>query len=145
MIPPYPRLITNLTQIVNTGSKMHAVCDALGNPLRFILTPGQQHDATVANEILQGLQADALLADKGYDADDIINSFESGGGKAIIPPRRNRLEARKYDHHVHKERHKIECLFGFMNHYRRIFSRFDKYKRHFQAFIHLVPTLQWLK
>ena len=49
------------------NTKIHAVCDALGNPLRFVLTPGQQHDSKPVQELLESLPAKALLADKAYD------------------------------------------------------------------------------
>jgi len=49
------------------NTKIHAVCDALGNPLRFVLTAGQRHDSKPVPEFLDGLAAKALLADKAYD------------------------------------------------------------------------------
>lgn len=58
-----------------------------------------------------------------------------------IPPRRNRKIQHDYDKHVYKERHLIECLFGKLKHFRRVFSRFDKLKSTFQAFINLASTL----
>ncbi|MBH2008936.1 MAG: IS5 family transposase [Xanthomonadaceae bacterium] len=50
------------------NTKIHAVCDALGNPLRFVLTAGQRHDSKPVPELLDGLQAKALLADNAYDS-----------------------------------------------------------------------------
>jgi transposase len=64
---------------------------------------------------------------------------------AHIPPRKNRLEERLYDTELYKERHKVECLFGFLKHYRRLFSRFDKLKQNFTAFLHFIAALQSLK
>ena len=43
------------------STKVYAVCDALGNPLRFIITPGQHHDSIQAIAIFSELQAGALL------------------------------------------------------------------------------------
>jgi transposase len=127
------------------SSKIHAVCDALGNPLDFIVTAGQVHDATQALTLVKGMPAQGLLADKGYDSDEIREALLAQGILAHIPTRKNRKEARPYDKHLYKERHKIECLFGFLKHYRRLFSRFDKLKRHFTAFLHFTASLQWLK
>ena len=87
----------------------------------------------------------ALLADKGYDSDDIRESLMNKGILAHIPPRKNRKEERLYDKDLYRERHKVECLFGFLKHYRRLFARFDKLKRNFSAFLHFVSALQWLK
>ncbi len=127
------------------SSKIHAVCDALGNPLDFIVSGAQVHDATQAIALISGLQADALLADKGYDSDAIRDFARNQGIEPHIPPRQNRIETRFYDKALYKERHKIECLFGFMKHCRRLFSRFDKTKRSFTAFLHFAAALQWLK
>ena len=50
-------------------TKLHGVTDALGNPLRWLLTPGQRHDITQAGALLNGLTSEAVVADPGYDAD----------------------------------------------------------------------------
>ena len=121
------------------------MCDALGNPLHFQITPGQRHDVSQAIEIISEIEADALLADKGYDCDALRNHAQARSMTPHIPPRSNRIEARLYDAHLYKERHKIECMFGFLKHYRRLFARFDKSKRNFQSFLHFVAALQWLK
>jgi len=86
-----------------------------------------------------------LLADKGYDSDELREFVRGAGATAHIPPRKNRLDERIYDEHLYKERHKVECLFGFLKHYRRLFARFDKTKQNFSAFLHFVGALQWLK
>jgi transposase len=126
-------------------TKVHGVCDALGNPLHFILSPGQASDSKYAIPLIHHLRYKALLADKGYDADSIISHILSNGARAIIPSKKNRLVKRNLDAELYKERHKIECLFGFLKHYRRLFSRFEKYASRFMAFLHFVSTLQWLK
>ena len=127
------------------STKIHAVCDALGNPLDFIITAGQKHDVTQAIPIISGLKAEGLLADKGYDSDALREFVKSCDMHAHIPPRKNRLGKILYDETLYKERHKVECLFGFLKHYRRLFSRFDKTKRNFTAFLHFIAALQWLK
>lgn len=113
--------------------------------MRFIITAGQRNDCTQAIEIIKDLDADYVLADKGYDANAIIAAIEENGGIAVIPPKSNRITQREYDKELYKERHKIECLFGFLKHYRRLFSRFEKIKSKFSAFLHFVAALQWLK
>lgn len=127
------------------STKIHGVCDALGNPLHFIITAGNRHDAPQAIDLICNIEAKNLLADKGYDSDDIRKFALSSGMIPHIPPRKNRINNRPYDKHLYKERHKIECLFGFLKQYRRLFSRFDKLKRNFTAFLHFVAALQWLK
>jgi len=85
------------------------------------------------------------LADKGYDSNTIVDYVIKSSAMAVIPPRKNRKIQRFYDKHLYKERHKIECLFGFFKHFRRLFSRFEKTIVRFQAFLHFAGALQWIK
>ena len=66
----------------------------LGNPLRFVLTPGQRHDSRAVPELLDGLQGKALLADKAYDSDKIVQSAQEQGIEVIIPSKANRKQQR---------------------------------------------------
>ena len=127
------------------STKIHGLCDALGNPLDFILTGGQAADCTQAIALLENKNYEALLADKGYDSNVIVEHVEANGASAVIPPKKNRINHREYDKDMYKKRHKIECLFGFLKHYRRLFSRFEKLASRFQAFLHFIGALQWLK
>jgi transposase len=92
-------------------SKIHAVADALGNPVRWVLSGGEVADVTQAKPLLHGLKADAVLADKGYDADTLIDSIQATGAIAVIPPKRNRVVQRSYDRHLYKDRNLIERFF----------------------------------
>jgi transposase len=127
------------------STKIHAICDALGHPLRFVVTPGQRNDCTQALDLLEGLEFEAVLADKGYDSDKIVERIENCDAVAVIPSKKNRKNKRPFDEELYKERHKIECLFGFLKHSRRIFSRFEKLKKRFLSFLHFAAALQWLK
>ena len=127
-------------------TKIHALTDALGNPLAFVLTGGQAADIEQAQHLV-GLfpTAGALLADKGYDANDRVALLDSLGMEAVIPPRANRLAPRSHDRHVYEERHLVECFFSKIKHYRRIFSRYEKTAKNFMAFLHLVSFLIWTR
>ena len=70
------------------STKIHAVVDALGNPLRFILTPGQVSDITQAEELIAGLPADHVLADKGYDLKALRETIVKQDAAPVIPPRK---------------------------------------------------------
>src|SRR6516164_1530351 len=72
------------------STKIHIVVDALGNPVRFILTPGQAADVGQGAALLEGLDARAAVADKGYDSDEPVARIERGGADAVIPPETNR-------------------------------------------------------
>ena len=129
------------------GTKSHAITDALGNPLDFVLTGGQASDIGPA-ETLRGRTpegAEAVIGDQGYDRDALVQASAARGMEAVIPPRSNRTAPRTVDWFVYKERHLIECFFNKIKHYRRIFSRYEKTARNYMGMLRLVSTLIWLR
>ena len=127
------------------SSKIHAKVDALGNPLKFIVTPGQQSDCTQASILLENVSESYVMADKAYDSNDIRIQIERQFCEAVIPPKSNRIETYEYDEFLYQERHVIECFFGKIKYFRRIFSRFDKSIRNFTAFLSFVGAIIWLR
>lgn len=92
------------------STKIHAAVDSLGLPMLLILTEGQQHDAPIAKKlILPG--CDFVLADKGYDSDDIRHHTRTLGAAPVIPAKSNRIALEKYDEALYKERNAVELLF----------------------------------
>ena len=127
------------------STKIHAIVDGLGNPLKFILTPGQRNDITQAEFLIKDFKNTTVIADKGYDSNALIDVIAENQSEAVIPPRKNRKTQRAYDLHLYKERHLIECFFGKIKHFRRVFSRFDKTADAFMGFLNFVATLIWLR
>jgi len=127
------------------STKIHGVCDARGNFLHFILTPGQKSDCKQAIPLIQNLRFDALIADKAYDTNHILEHLKSIGSEAVIPPKANRIIQRSYNKDLYKQRHKIENSFGFLKHFRRLAFRFDKLASRFLAFLHFTSTILWIK
>ena len=126
------------------STKIHAAVDALGNPVRFILTEGPSSEYGQAEALIEGFQADFVLADKGYDANSFIEKIHSGGAVAVIPARKNRIEERHYDKTLYKERNFVERLFQKLKHYRRIATRYERLARNYKAMLSLVATIIWL-
>ena len=127
------------------STKIHALTDALGNPLAFHLTPGQASDLAGSDVLLAELEAEALLADKGYDADErVIQRLEQAGKQPVIPPKRNRREPREYDRELYTARHLIENFFARLKQYRAIATRYDKLADSFLGAIYLAATVVWL-
>ena len=117
----------------------------LGNPLDFILTPGQAHDLQGADVLLPQMQADTLLADKAFDADErVIEPLLAAGKTFVIPPKSNRKVQRLYDKELYKARHLIENFYCKLKQYRAIATRYDKTTRNFLAGIHLAAAVIWL-
>jgi transposase len=107
-------------------TKIHAVVDALGQALKFSLTPGQRHDITQASSLLQGFENANIIADKGYDSNVLVDQIQNQNCVPVIPPRSNRKTPREYDEDLYKERHLVACFFNKIKQFRRLFSRFDK-------------------
>ena len=127
------------------STKIHALVDALGNPVGFYLTGGEVHDLAGADHLLPGMQADTLIADKAFDANErVLMPLAAAGKAAVIPPRANRTAARSYDRHLFKARHLIENFFARLKQFRAIATRYDNTKRNFLAAIQLASAAIWL-
>jgi transposase len=118
--------------------------DALGNPLRWILTGGEIADITQAPALIKGFDARTVVGDKGYDADALVALIHAAGAEAVIPPRRNRIEQRAYDRHVYKDRNLVERFFSRLKQFRRIATRYEKLARNFTSMLNLTCAYIWL-
>ena len=126
-------------------TKIHMVCDTLGRPLRFILTAGQRHDCLSAKALLDGFQADAVLADKAYDNNDLRQTIAEMKAQAVIPSTRSRKVPIPHDEIAYKDRNRIERCFNKLKHFRRFATRYDRRTVHFLAFIHLAAVMLWMR
>jgi transposase len=127
------------------STKIHALVDALGNPLAFLLTPGQAHDLVGADALLPQMAADLLIADKAFDADKRVRDPLAAQGKsAVIPSRANRVLPPDFDPQLYQTRHLIENFFCKLKQFRAIATRYDKTARNFLAAIHLAAAIIWL-
>jgi len=127
------------------SSKNHAKVDALGNPLQFIITPGQTSDVTQAKYLLKDTYNAHILGDKAYGSSEVRAQIKLQNCIDGIPSKSNSLNPVDYDKHIYKERHAIECFFSKIKYFRRIFSRFDKSARNFKAFLSFVGACIWLR
>ena len=127
------------------STKIHAVVDGLGNPLRLCLTAGQRHDITQAPTLIRDLAFEFLLGDRGYDSQDFIDLLLVMEIEAVIPSKKNAKQPRDYDTWRYQERHLVECFIGKIKHFRRVFSRFDKLARRFLGFVQFASALIWLR
>jgi transposase len=94
--------------------------DALGNPLKIMLTAGQVHDLAGAD------------------------TLEAAGKTAVIPPKKNRKSPRTYDKVWYEARHLIENFFCWVKQFRAIATRYDKTRRNFLVAFQMVAALCWL-
>lgn len=128
------------------NNQIHAVVDALGNPLRFELTGGQCHDSVTGYEMLSQMELSKrqVLADRAYDTNRILQLLKEQSAVSVIPNKKNRRKQRKWDKEIYKERHLIECFFNKVKHYRRLATRYDKLACTFKAFLTLASIMVWL-
>lgn len=119
--------------------------DGLGNPIRLHLSGGNVHDIVPACDLIAGLKAGMMIADRAYDANRFITVAEKQGMMVVIPPKSNRLKQRKFDRHLYKERHLVECFFAKIKAFRRISTRYDKLAVSFRAAVLIAACMAWLQ
>ena len=98
-----------------------------------------------ACDLIEGLPAQNVLADKAYDADRLFNLVIDQGGDLVIPPRRHRKRQHAYDKALYKERNRVERFFSRIKQCRRIATRYDKLAETFIGFVKLACIMLWLK
>ncbi len=118
--------------------------EGLGCLSHWTLTPGQTHDVTQAENLLEHKQGGELVADAAYDADALIEYLSEQHIHPVIKHRKNRLVTRAFDIHTYKDRNVIERFFCRIKHFRRIATRYDKLDARFSAFIAIVASFIWL-
>jgi len=117
--------------------------DAHGMPIRVFVTSGTVHDCKQACELIDGFTAEWLLADRGYDSNEIINKAVSQNMKTVIPPRKSRREQREYDDDLYKLRHLVENAFLFLKQWRGIATRYAKNTTSFVAAVQIRCIVIW--
>ena len=101
-------------------------------------------DGTHAQALIEGVEADAVLADKVYDANHVLEYLAQRNIQAVIPPKANRAEQREYDRHVYKDRNLVERFFCRLKQFRRIATRYEKLARNFFGMLSLACACIWL-
>lgn len=143
------------------STKIHILCDGAGHPLHFHLTPGQDHESTVLDTLLE--EADGCLfdsdgnpvawpiaigGDKGYRADWIDQYIIDLGVKPVIPSKENEdRDARpvEFDREAYQRRNIVERLIGWLKESRRLFSRFEKTAKNFGGMIKMAFIERYLR
>jgi transposase len=127
-------------------TKIHALVDRKGRPIKLRLTAGQEADIVSAPEMVADLPAGAmLLADKGYDANALREAVSERKAWANIPPKSNRKDPICFSKHLYRARNLVERFFNKIKHYRRIATRYDKTAENFLAALKLVAVRIWLR
>ena len=127
-------------------TKIHALVDRQGRPIKLQLTAGQKSDIETAPELIADLPEGAmLLADKGYDANALRQAVADRKAWANIPPKANRKDPICFSKHLYKARNRIERFFNKIKYFRRIATRYDKLAENYAAALKLVAVRIWIR
>lgn len=113
----------------------------MGDLVRFVLMPGNRYDTVGVAPLIDGIDFGALIADKAFDCDWIIENLNERGAKIVVSQRPQRKAPLKIDEEMYKWRHLIENYFCKLLDFKRIATRSDKTDQSYTAMIHLVATL----
>ena len=123
-------------------TKIHLAVDKRKRPIRVLISPGNDHDITKFDDLLDGLSANACLADKAYDANRVIKTLDDRGIEAVIPAR-TCSKQRPLNEALYTIRYLVECAFHDLKRFRRIATRYEKTARNFVGFLNLACWLLW--
>ena len=127
-------------------TKIHALVDALGRPIRLKLTEGQAHDGRSAADMYDTVgPGQTLLADRAYDSDGLRDALAERGAVANIRlmPTRKRLPV--FDADLYKQRNQVERFFSKLKHFRAVATRYDKRDDNFLASVQMASIRIWLR
>ncbi|MDX8430614.1 MAG: IS5 family transposase [Candidatus Algichlamydia australiensis] len=116
------------------NTKLHLAVDAHGMPVRIIITEGARHDSTQARALIEGIQAEHLLADKAYESDAILCQLRQQGINPVILPKSNWRQPWHFDKDLYRLRHLVENTFLHLKRWRGIATRTYPTKAAFEIF-----------
>jgi transposase len=119
--------------------------DAEGRPVELIVTPGQVHDSQQATALLAEHKPEYVIADKGYDSDEIIAAIKRRGSTPVIPSLKHRTKQRRLLKKQYRRRNLVERFVNRIKHFRRVATRYEKTARNFLGFVQLAALCCWLK
>jgi transposase len=127
-------------------TKIHALVDANGLPVVLKITPGQAHDGRSAADMLGGIgDGQILLADRAYDSDAMRAELKGRGAWACVKPMPNRKNIPAFSAFLYRYRHKVECFFSKIKHFRAIATRYEKHAENYLALVKLAAIRIWLR
>ena len=127
-------------------TKIHALVDANGLPIRLKLTEGQAHDGRSAADMLDGIDVgQILLADRAYDSDGLRNALRQRGAWANVKPMPNRKNVPAFSTFLYRYRNLVERFFSKLKHFRAVATRFEKHDANYLALVKLAALRIWMR
>jgi transposase len=127
------------------STKIHMLVRGLGCPVRLRLTAGHCGDAPQAAALIEGLAAEAVMADGAYDSDQLRHTIAAIGAVAVIPNNPSRASRHPFDKHLYAQRHLVECCFSKLKQFRRVATRYEKTAKNYLAVVTLAAIVLWLR
>lgn len=127
-----------------------------GRPITFVVTPGQQHESTVAEQLVDQGQVRSgkrghprrrpkrLVGDKGYSSRKFRSFLRRRGIRITIPHKRNEARTGPFDKTVYRLRNRVERLINRLKQFRRVATRYEKRARNYLAMVTLTAIVLWL-
>ncbi len=127
-------------------SKIHAIVDTNGLPVRLGLTAGEAHDNRLVGKLLSRRKSGSMLpADRGYDADWIRELAVNKGAWANVPPKSNRNKPICFSPYLYRARNLVERFFNRIKQCRWVATCYDKLAANYLAFVELASIRLWLR
>ena len=128
------------------NTKIHAIVDGLGNPVAFLLSPGNDNDSIHTIELMDitDIAGSNLLGDKAYGTKGILAYIEEHKATVVIPPKSNVKDPWAVDYYLYKDCHLVECSFQKVKWFRWVTTRYDKLDKSFFAFVYMAAIVNWL-
>ena len=127
-------------------TKIHAVVDANGNPIKLKLSEGQAHDGRSAADMLGSVGAgQTLLADRAYDSDALRQTLAERGAWANVKPMPRRIKLPAFSAYLYRFRNLVERFFSKLKHFRAIATRFEKHDANYLALVKLAAARIWMR
>lgn len=127
-------------------TKIHALVDADGRPIKLKLTEGQAHDGKSATDMLDGIgRGQILLADRAYDSDALRQSLADRGAWANIKPLSRRIRVPAFSSFLYRYRNLAERFFNKLKHFRAVATRFEKHDANYLALVKLAASRIWMR
>ena len=114
-------------------------------PVNLRVTAGTVADCTQAAALIDGIAAEHLLADRGYDTNKVLATARERGMTPVIPPQRNRKVAREYDAALYQARHLVENGFERFKAWRGVATRYAKTAASYLAICRIRALAIWAR
>jgi transposase len=144
------------------STKLHLRVEGAGRPLVILATPGQRHEVTQLEALLDAgavkrtaahgrpgrgqprKRPARLVADKGYAFPSARRLLRRRGIRSVIPTKSDQRRRPSFDRAAYRGRNRVERSVGRLKQFRRVATRYDKRAVKYLAWVTLAATVLWL-